>query len=124
MRYPAWWSQTVTVYHRIVGADGVTWQPSVLHNCFVQLRATSVNVDTSRRDGCRLVCRIPAPKPDIALGDILFAGANDTAIDETVRGQTSVDFMAAHPDTAYIIAELHDNTQARIPVPHVYVGGA
>lgn len=124
MTYPAWWSQTVTVYHRVISDKGITWHPQVLDGCFVQRKETTVNVDTSRREGCRIVCRIRAPKPEIALGDILFAGANETEIDETVRGQTSADFMAAHPDTAFIVEELHDNTMARIPVPHVYVGGA
>lgn len=121
---PAWWNQRVTVYRRQVSVDGVTWEAQECANCYVQLKATSVNVDTSRRDGNRLVCRIPLPVPVVALGDIVYIGEGASTIDERVRGLTSADFMAANPNTAFIVSELHDNTACPIPFKHLYIGGA
>lgn len=121
---PAWWNQTIVIYHRQVSTDGVTWQPNVCNNCFVQLKATSVNVDTARRDGNRLVCRIPIPVPVVALGDIIQMGAEIAEIDEGVRGMTSADMMATNPDGTFIVSELHDNTNCPVPIKHIYIGGA
>ena len=121
---PAWWNQTIVIYHRQVGVGGVTWQPHVSQNCFVQLKDISVNVDTARRDGNRLVCRIPIPVPVVALGDIVQLGAEIVEIDESVRGMTSADMMAANPDGTFIVSELHDNTNCPVPIKHIYIGGA
>ncbi len=124
MTLPAWWSQTVTVYHRTVSADRVAWKAQICKNCYVQRKETSVNVDTARRDGNRLVCRIPAPVPVVALGDIVYIGVDAPAINEYECGQTSADFMVAHKDAAFVISELHDNTTCPVPIKHLYIGGA
>ena len=124
MSFPAWWNQTVTVYHKTVGANGTTWEAQICARCYVQLKDVSVNVDTARRDGNRLVCRIPAPAPKVALGDIVLIGADIVTIDEHTRSMTSADFMREHMDTAFIVSELHDNTTCPIPFKHVYIGGA
>lgn len=121
---PAWWNQTIVVYHKQVGSDGVTWRPQVCGNCFVQLKATSVNVDTSRRDGNRVVCRIPLPVPAVALGDMVQLGADVVEINENVRGMTSADVMAEKPYSTFIVSELHDNTTCPVPIKHIYIGGA
>ena len=121
---PAWWSQPITVYHRSVSSEGVVWEAQTCENCFVQQKEVSVNVDTARRDGNRLVCRIPAPVPVVALGDILYIGVDAPAINEHERGQTSADFMVAHKDAAFVVSELHDNTTCPGPIKHLYIGGA
>lgn len=124
MPFPAWWDKTITLYHHS-HADGVkVWTRKVLTGCFVQRRETSVNVDTSRRDGHRVVCRLPAPMPSLALGDIVCIGKSTAQIDEYTAGSTSAELLTANPDTAFTVAEIHDNTDAAIPLPHVYIGGA
>lgn len=122
--YPAWWDKTVTLYHRVVASGLVTWQRTTHSGAFVQRKAGSVNVDTSRRDGNRIVCRLRAPAPVVVPGDIICIAATPGDIDETERGQTSADFLMAHADEAFVISEVHDNTTARIPLKHVYIGGA
>lgn len=124
MQYPAWWNQTVTLYHHSY-ADGVkVWTRKVLTGCFVQRRKTSVNVDTSRRDGHRFVCRLRAPMPSLARGDIVCLGSERADLDEYTQGSTSAEFLAANAERAFAVMEIHDNTDNAVPIKHVYVGGA
>lgn len=124
MRYPKWWEQTITLYHRTVGAEQrVIWTRSTLKGCFAQVRKSTNYDNDSRRSGGKLMCRIPAPMPTAELGDIVVIGKLTADIDEYTAGQRSSDLLAAHSDAAFTVTELHDNTQDALAMPHLYVGG-
>ena len=77
----------------------------------------------SWRDGVDGVCRIPAPAPNIALGDIIVRGNCADEIDDSVSGQNAADLVERNRLNALRVTEIHDNTRAHIAMPHVYIGG-
>lgn len=124
MPYPKWWNQTVTVYHRTVEAGHrVTWSSSQVGGCFVKITTLSRHDNNARRDGSGTICRMPPPCPVLAPGDIIVMGVCADDIDEYTPGKRSTDLLAAHPGAAFVVTEIHDNTRAGLPLPHMYAEG-
>lgn len=123
MRVPAHWSDTITLYHCDLRDGKAKWTKQVLSGCFLQIKPARQQVDMSWRDGVDGVCRIPAPAPNIALGDIIVRGNCADEIDDSVSGQNAADLVERNRLNALRVTEIHDNTRAHIAMPHVYIGG-
>lgn len=123
MRPPAHWADTITLYHCDLSKGKPTWSKHVIANCFLQIKPARQQVDMSWRDGVEGVCRIPAPAPAVALGDIIVRGNCADEIDVTVAGSRANDLLERSRANAMRVTEIHDNSRAHVAVPHVYIGG-
>lgn len=124
MSYPAWWTDTVTLYHRTISNNAATWKRTVLNGCYFSNSGGNTGGDEPRT-GNRTFVRIPVTgaKPKLAIGDIIAYGVLKDAIDDYANGQRSTDFLASHIGTAFCVKELRDNAHKYIPSPHIYAGG-
>lgn len=122
MRHPSYWSDTITLYHCDLRDGKPKWQKSVLIGCFLQIKPARQQVDMAWRDGVSGVCRIPAPSPDVALGDIIVRGNCADEIDGTTVNRAA-DLIERNKGNAMRVVEIHDNSRAHVAVPHVYIGG-
>ena len=119
----SYWRNSVTIYHKVYitdenGREKPRWTVSRYYDCFTHSSTTSVMVDRTRQTTPDRYARIPGKVP-VAVGDVCYFGYERIPIsDETV----DADILAALPG-AFIITEVHDNSEPRTTISHTYVGG-
>lgn len=123
MKIP-YWSETITLYHRSEAANGaVSWKRSVHSGCFWQQRAMRERTEGAEFRPAGIVCRLPAPHPDVQIGDIIIRGSVSAEIDEYASGKRSTDLLKRYAGESMIVAELHRNMRGLAGTDHLYAGG-
>ena len=123
MKIP-YWDSTITLYRKQTAGNGeVTWSRSVHHGCFWKR-----TVIRDRQNGAEFkiadtVCRIPAPYPDVRIGDIIIHGSVTDAINEYVSGARSVDLLKKYAGLSMLVSDVHQNPRKILGIDHLYAGG-
>lgn len=125
MSSPAWWDKTLTLYHCIEDSvtHTVTWQRSILNNCFWKQTISQPQTQLSTTSECSTIVRIPSADTSIDVGDLLVLGLVEDEIDEYTSGQRASDLLARYKDRALKIQSIVDNNQALVDCPHLRIGG-
>jgi hypothetical protein len=71
----------------------------------------------------RMVCRIPAPCPDVQTGDIVVFLPVTDAGDEYTAGKRSTDLMEKYSGNCMTVRGVHYNNVLPIGCPHIYAEG-
>ncbi|MCR4622673.1 MAG: hypothetical protein K5663_11390 [Clostridiales bacterium] len=123
--YPEYWNETVTLYTRSVGSDGLaTWTSTVYQGCFWQHRSALSTGDGRHLGVEKLICRFRVPAPAVKPGDIVIRGEINSGIDEYTEGQRSADLLKSHTGNGFTVTATHDNTGRTAMIPHLYAEGA
>ena len=130
--YPKWWNDTVTLYNRIENATTheVTWQRTVISNCFASRVTRRVIVDKTLSVVQTHIVRIresadylsPSAWNDattrtgkftLQVGDLVVFGTVADTISEYTAGQTSEDVLNKYINSgAFRVSVAKDNTDA------------
>lgn len=118
------WNSTITLYKKTTAQDGVVnWKRSVHSHCFWQRKAIRDRTDGAEFKNTGVVCRIPAPYPDVQIGDIIVQGSIRDTVDEYVTGQRSADLLVKYAGRCMLVSEVHNNPRGMAGVDHLYAGG-
>lgn len=133
-KYPKWWNSTVTVYNKYEDplTQIITWQRTVLTDCFWKVNVGIVYGDQSLNTSYTnmIICRIPkndnylspyewkrlaaesrSSKFTLQIGDIIINGVVDDDIDEYAKGHRSSDLVDRYKDLGIIrIETVADNS--------------
>lgn len=117
--YPKWWDQTITVYNRYEDPTTryVSWQSTVLTDCFWKHAGEKVAVGNTIIETDTIICRIPknplfvekyiwdnmtagerAEYFTVGTGDIIVRGEVSDVVDEYTSGSRSSDLMTKYRD--------------------------
>ena len=144
--YPIWWDTTLTIYNKIVDTetDAITWQRSIVHNCFWKYAGNKVTIGKVILESNSTICRIPkddrflerqewvtTPKDELAghftlgVGDIIVRDEVDDEINEYSKGKHSTDLIAKYEDLqgCTVIHKVANNSGIGRCDPHYYVVG-
>lgn len=123
MKIP-YWNDVITLYRREEAQDGsVSWERSMHSGCFFQQRTMRERINGAELQPVHIVCRIPAPFPDVRVGDIIIRGEINDEIDEYAAGKRSADLLKRYAGEAMLVGEVHRNARG-LPFPdHLYAGG-
>lgn len=123
MKIP-YWADSITIYNRTEDAGGrVRWTRRHHNGCFWQQRAMRERIDGAQFSPARIICRLPAPFPNVHIGDIIVRGIVKDDIDEYAAGRRSADLLKKYAGESMIAAEVHRNMRGLPGTDHLYVGG-
>lgn len=112
--YPEWWNETITVYNKFVDpeTDMITWNRTVIPDCFWKEAGVKVVVGSTVIDTNSVICRIRVNENFIGAGewgkttpeqrsehftlqpgDIIVKGEIEDTIDEYTSGQRATDLL-------------------------------
>ncbi|MCI8332846.1 MAG: hypothetical protein HFE78_08495 [Clostridiales bacterium] len=123
MSCPAWWDQTITLYHRVADGGAVSWRRTVLDHCFWKETSAQSQKDLAAYQERSVTVRIPWREIPVSVGDILVLGAVDDEIDEYTSGERSTDLLAKYQGRAAKIQTVALNRQTGVGCPHIRIGG-
>ena len=124
MSYPAWWDQTITLYHRITApAATVSWNRILLNRCFWKETSAQSQKELTAYNQRYVIVRIPLRDIPINIGDILIIGVVDDEIDEYTSGMRSADLLAKYQGRSAKVQTVAINNQTGIGYPHIRIGG-
>lgn len=123
MRFPRWWTDSVTIYHRTESNSRVAWVRHTAAGCYFRIRGGVSYGQEYGRGGWPCICRLPPPDFAVSPGDIIVLGNVRDDIDEYQAGKRSADILAAHAGQCFTVRETRDNTHAGTSFPHLYAGG-
>lgn len=144
--YPVWWDQTVTIYNKYLNPETrvVTWQKSVVKNCFWKYTGNKITVNESTIETDNTICRIPKndkyldrheweilPEESrkehfcLGTGDIIVKGEVEDIIDDYVAGSRSSDLLTKYRKLqgCMLIERCSVNTGLGRGNEHYYVKG-
>lgn len=144
--YPVWWDQTITIYNKYLNPETrvVTWQKSVVKNCFWKYTGNKITVNESTIETDNTICRIPKndkyldrheweilPEESrkehfcLGTGDIIVKGEVEDIIDDYVAGSRSSDLLTKYRKLqgCMLIERCSVNTGLGRGNEHYYVKG-
>lgn len=119
VKYPEWWSDTVTVYNKFEDPQTkiIRWFRTVIPGCFWSYAYIQGTAGQSVVRTNQVICRIPKAKNflpfadwrniendrmskyfTLRTGDIIFNGIVDEEIDEYTKGKRSTDIIQKYKD--------------------------
>ncbi|MEG0999173.1 MAG: DUF6751 family protein [Oscillospiraceae bacterium] len=112
MRYPRWWNDSITVYHKQETKDinqktQTAWVKNTQSGCFFGQTTQQVMGDKTIFKENRFIVRCPSP---IYIGDIIVKGIVDDIIPHNISG---AELLNKYPDTAFTVNTVKDNTKMR-----------
>lgn len=123
MRIP-YWDATITLYQRQADENGaVSWKRSVFKNCFWQRKAIRDRTNGAEFGMLSAVCRMPAPYPEVRIGDIIVCGSVEDEIDEYTSGRRSTDLLDKYAGNSMLVSDVHHNVRKITGMDHLYAGG-
>ena len=118
-----WWTDTVTVYHRIEekneGKTTIRWEREVCSSCFYGSVTNRVRNGNSVSYINSQIVRLPHNTKGIKVGDIAVIGTVDDVIPDGDSGAKLVDKYKKH---AFFVKVAKDNSRSGLPFPHYYGG--
>ena len=144
--YPVWWDQTITIYNKYLNPETrvITWQKSVVKNCFWKYTGNKITVNESTIETDNTICRIPKndkyldrheweilPEESrkehfcLGTGDIIVKGEVEDIIDDYVAGSRSSDLLTKYRKLqgCMLIERCSVNTGLGRGNEHYYVKG-
>lgn len=145
-KYPAWWSNTLTIYNKYVDGTthAITWYKHTVHNCFWKYTGAKVTIGETVIETDTSLCRIPEDKMyrepwvwdelssadklkyfTLSVGDIIVNGAVTDTIDEYRTGERSTDLIGKYKDLqgCIVVERCANNTGYGRGMKHYYVRG-
>jgi len=148
----AWWDKTITLYNKYIDPTThvVTWQRTVITNCFWKsvnetyyVGTRGISTSGVKLETKSITCRIPEDERyvdkqtwesltdrsknfTLSNGDIIILGEVSDTIDETTKGEHSTDLVSKYKqyDASLMIDSYTINTYTGVGMKHYRIIGA